>query len=165
MRVLADQAFSRAAGAPLIEGNSVRLLRDAQENYPAWLDAIGRAQSYIHFESYIISEDAIGAQFAEALVARAQAGVRVRVIVEVDRGEHLVHRAERTQITGDDPGRHDEHRTRGRTQHAFGHRSEDDLSHTTRALCGEHHELRIDLVCLRQDLARRITGPRLQMME
>ena len=39
-RVVADQAFSRAAGAPLVDGNHVRLLRDAAENYPAWLDAI-----------------------------------------------------------------------------------------------------------------------------
>jgi len=33
IRVLADQAFSRAVGAPLIEGNHVDLLRDAKENY------------------------------------------------------------------------------------------------------------------------------------
>lgn len=31
-RILADQAFSRAAGAPLVPGNNVRLLRDAREN-------------------------------------------------------------------------------------------------------------------------------------
>src|SRR5688572_23564135 len=37
-RSLLDQAFSRAAGGPLVTGNSVRLLRDAAENYPAWLD-------------------------------------------------------------------------------------------------------------------------------
>lgn len=37
VRALANQAFSRAAGAPLIEGNRVILLKDAQENYPAWL--------------------------------------------------------------------------------------------------------------------------------
>lgn len=35
-RLLAEGAFSRAAGAPLIEGNRVRLLKDAGENYPAW---------------------------------------------------------------------------------------------------------------------------------
>ena len=43
LRALADQAFSRAAGAPLVGGNSVRLLKDARENDPAWLDAIGSA--------------------------------------------------------------------------------------------------------------------------
>lgn len=41
---LADQAFSRAAGAPLVGENRVRLLRDARENYPAWLDAISAAE-------------------------------------------------------------------------------------------------------------------------
>ncbi len=35
-----DRAFSRAAGAPLTLRNSVRLLLDARENFPAWLDAI-----------------------------------------------------------------------------------------------------------------------------
>ena len=37
VRVLADQAFTRAAGAPFRAGNRVRLLKDARENYPAWL--------------------------------------------------------------------------------------------------------------------------------
>lgn len=82
MRQLAGQAFSRAAGAPLITGNSVRLLIDAKENYPAWLDAIAAAQRYIHFESYIIHEDEIGWAFADALIARAREGVRVRVIYD-----------------------------------------------------------------------------------
>ena len=43
-RVLANQAFTRAAGAPLVDGNQVRLLKDARENYPAWLEAIGAAE-------------------------------------------------------------------------------------------------------------------------
>ena len=43
VRAIADGAFSRAAGAPLIGGNSVRLLKNASENYPAWLDAVGAA--------------------------------------------------------------------------------------------------------------------------
>lgn len=37
------QAFSRAAGAQLVPGNSIRVLKNARENYPAWLEAIGRA--------------------------------------------------------------------------------------------------------------------------
>ena len=82
MRQLADQAFSRAAGAPLISGNSVRLLIDAKENYPAWLEAIANAQRYIHFESYIIHEDKMGWTFADALIAKAREGVRVRVIYD-----------------------------------------------------------------------------------
>ncbi|HSF25698.1 MAG TPA: phospholipase D-like domain-containing protein [Blastocatellia bacterium] len=82
VRVLANQAFSRAAGAPLVEGNSVRLLKDARENYPAWLDAISAARHYIHFESFIIHEDDQGWMFADALVAKAREGVRVRLIYD-----------------------------------------------------------------------------------
>ena len=82
VRTLADQAFSRAAGAPLIEGNHVQLLRNAQENYPAWLSAIAAAKRHIHFESYIIHDDDIGREFADALISRAQEGVRVRLIYD-----------------------------------------------------------------------------------
>ena len=81
-RMLAEQAFSRAGGAPLVPGNRVRLLRDAAENYPAWLEAIGAAERTVHFESYIIHEDAAGRQFAELLAAKARAGVRVRLIYD-----------------------------------------------------------------------------------
>ncbi len=82
LRDMADRALSRAAGAPLIGGNAVRLLKDARENYPAWLDAIGKAKHHVHFESYIIHQDEIGRQFAEALTAKAREGVSVRVIYD-----------------------------------------------------------------------------------
>ena len=82
VRALANQAFSRAAGAPLIAGNSIRLLKDAGENYPAWLEAIRSAKRHVHFESYIIQEDEAGQMFADAFLAKAQEGVRVRVIYD-----------------------------------------------------------------------------------
>src|SRR5512135_554210 len=81
-RILADQAFSRAAGAPLISGNKVRLLRDARENYAAWFEAIRTARRTIHFESYIIHADEIGWQFREALAAKVREGVRVKLIYD-----------------------------------------------------------------------------------
>jgi cardiolipin synthase len=58
------------------------LLKDAQDNYPAWLDAIRAARRHIHFESYIIHEDDTGRMFADALVAKAREGVRVRLIYD-----------------------------------------------------------------------------------
>ncbi len=82
VRALANQAFSRAAGAPLIEGNAIRLLKDAQENYPAWLEAICAAKHHIHFENYIVYEDDVGRMFADALIEKAQQGVRVRLIYD-----------------------------------------------------------------------------------
>lgn len=82
MRGLADQAFSRSAGAPLIAGNHIRLLRNAAENYPAWLEAIAQARLRVHFENYILADDEIGGTFAKALGERARAGVQVRVIYD-----------------------------------------------------------------------------------
>lgn len=81
-RTLADQTFARAAGAPLISGNMVRLLRDARENYPAWIEAIASARRTIHFETYIIHRDDVGLQFAEALAEKARQGVRVRLLYD-----------------------------------------------------------------------------------
>src|SRR5689334_11724255 len=82
LRQIANQAFSRAAGAQLVAGNSVRLLKDAQENYPAWLDAIRSATRHVHFESYIIHEDEVGHEFASALMEKAAEGVHVRLIYD-----------------------------------------------------------------------------------
>ena len=77
-----DRAFERAAGAPLTENNSVRLLIDSRENFPAWLAAIEAAQHYILFESYIIADDDVGHEFIKALAAKAQQGVRVCVVYD-----------------------------------------------------------------------------------
>ncbi|HEX2826558.1 MAG TPA: phospholipase D-like domain-containing protein [Burkholderiales bacterium] len=82
LRILAEQAFSRAAGAPLVGGNSVRVLKDAEENFPAWLDAIAGAKRSVFFEHYMIADDHVGRDFAAALVERARAGVKVRVIYD-----------------------------------------------------------------------------------
>ena len=82
VRLLADQAFSRAAGAPLVGGNAVRVLRNAAEHFPAWHDAIRAATRSILFESYIIEHDAVGASFRDALVEKARSGVRVRVLYD-----------------------------------------------------------------------------------
>jgi cardiolipin synthase len=82
LRLVADQAFSRAAGAPLVEGNKVELLRDAAQNYPAWLEAINSADHWIHFESYIVHDDDCGREFSAALSAAAHRGVKVRVVYD-----------------------------------------------------------------------------------
>lgn len=82
IETLPEEAFSRIAEAQLLRGNAVRLLKDARENYPAWLDAVEKAEKYIHFESYIIHEDAQGKLFAAALIEKAKEGVSVRLIYD-----------------------------------------------------------------------------------
>ncbi|MEO8073844.1 MAG: hypothetical protein ABI686_11465 [Acidobacteriota bacterium] len=68
------ESFDRITGSKLVGKCDVRLLKDAEENYPAWLEAIGNARDRIFFESYIIHEDAQGELFADALIARAKQG-------------------------------------------------------------------------------------------
>ena len=82
LQQLADQAFKRATGAQLVSGNRVRILKDAAENFPAWLDAIRAAERTVYFESYIIGDDPVGREFVDALAERARAGVRVRMLYD-----------------------------------------------------------------------------------
>ncbi len=82
LRAAADQALSRTAGARLVGGNHVRVLRDAAENYPAWDAAIDAARSTVHVEMYIIARDAVGRRFVERLAAKAREGITVRVLYD-----------------------------------------------------------------------------------
>jgi cardiolipin synthase len=76
------RAVTRIAGRDPRAGNAVRLLRDAEQNYPAWLAAIRGARASIHFENFIVADDATGRLFADALMERARAGVAVRVLYD-----------------------------------------------------------------------------------
>lgn len=81
-RSLAEQALSRMAGAPLIPGNRILLLRNAEENYPAWLEAIRGAKHVIHFETYFFRFDRVGLEFARLLEQKARDGVKVRIVYD-----------------------------------------------------------------------------------
>jgi len=81
-RLLAEQALSRTAGAPLLGGNAVDLLIDAAAHYDAWLAAIRGARQRVLLENYIIRNDDVGRAFLDALVERAQADVFVAVVVD-----------------------------------------------------------------------------------
>ncbi|MDQ0007973.1 cardiolipin synthase [Luteibacter jiangsuensis] len=81
-RLFAEQALSRSAGAPLIGGNAVELLIDAQAHFDAWLAAIAAARRHVFLENYIIRDDRVGKAFRDALVERAKAGVFVAVIAD-----------------------------------------------------------------------------------
>ena len=50
LRLLAEQALSRAAGAPLLGGNALELLIDAAAHFDAWLKAIRGAQQRVLLE-------------------------------------------------------------------------------------------------------------------
>ncbi|HEX7731552.1 MAG TPA: cardiolipin synthase B, partial [Rhodanobacter sp.] len=81
-RLLAEQALSRSAGAPLLGGNAVELLIDAEAHFASWLAAIRGAQRCVLLENYIIRDDEVGRAFRDALTERARSGVFVAVVAD-----------------------------------------------------------------------------------
>lgn len=82
LRQIAVGALARTTGSPLVEGNVVRVLHDAPENYPAWEEAIGAARRSVNVEMYIFRSDRWGRRFAALLAERARAGIQVRVLCD-----------------------------------------------------------------------------------
>lgn len=58
------------------------LLRDGAQAYDAMLDAIAGAKDHIHLASYIYDPDATGRRFRDALIDKAKAGVKVRLLLD-----------------------------------------------------------------------------------
>ena len=77
-----EWAMERAAGGPRFDGNSLRLQFDGPQTFEDWLEAIDSAQRYIHFENYVFRDDRVGRAFRDAMVAKAQEGIQVRLIYD-----------------------------------------------------------------------------------
>jgi cardiolipin synthase A/B len=75
-------SISHLLGAPLVKGNSVVELRNGDEIFPAMLEAIRGAQKTITFENFIWRAGELSTRFVTALCDRAQAGVKVHIIVD-----------------------------------------------------------------------------------
>ena len=76
------RALSALLGPQMVEGNSVETLLNGDAIFPAMLKEIRRARQTITFETYIYWSGAIGAEFVDALVDRARAGVKVHVLLD-----------------------------------------------------------------------------------
>ncbi len=76
------RAIDRAAGARSIGGNRLEHYADSPGALDAMLALIAGAERWVHLENYIIRDDHTGRRFADALVERAGAGVRVRVLYD-----------------------------------------------------------------------------------
>ena len=72
----------RIAAADASSGNEVELMRDGTRIFDAMIDVITQARESIVLESYIVNSDSVGARFAEALIAAAKRGVKVRLIAD-----------------------------------------------------------------------------------
>jgi cardiolipin synthase len=91
MRQLSDAVTRR----PLVDGNSVEVLINGEQAYPAMLDAIENAEKFLDMSSYIFDTHSCGQRFANALIAAAQRGVEVRVLVDAMGEMYTMPRARR----------------------------------------------------------------------
>jgi cardiolipin synthase A/B len=64
------------------DGNRVIQLVSGAETFPAMLRAIAAAKRSVCLETYIIEDDKTGARFAAALIERAAAGVKCRLLFD-----------------------------------------------------------------------------------
>jgi cardiolipin synthase len=76
------RAVDRATGLRAIPGNAVHLLTAMPDIYGTMQRVINEAAENVHFENYIIRDDATGKRFSDWLAAAAQRGVTVRVLYD-----------------------------------------------------------------------------------
>ncbi len=63
-------------------GNSVKLLINGEEKFPALIDALEKASTLIYIEYYIFTDDDLGNRITDILICKAEQGVVVRVVVD-----------------------------------------------------------------------------------
>jgi cardiolipin synthase len=83
---IADPQFEREMGTLLgpaiLADNKITALQNGDEIFPAMLKAIRAAQFTINFETYIYWSGKTGEEFAQALIERARAGVKVHLMLD-----------------------------------------------------------------------------------
>ena len=76
------RSMGQLLGPAILPGNQVSALQNGDQIFPAMLDAIRGARESITFETYIYWSGDIGRQFSDAFCERAQAGVKVHVLLD-----------------------------------------------------------------------------------
>ena len=76
------RSISALLGPAFLEGNEVKVLINGDVIFAEMLKSIRQAKLTITFETFIYWADSIGEEFANALIERAQAGVKVHVLLD-----------------------------------------------------------------------------------
>lgn len=76
-RAPAWDALTGLSDTQLLRGNSVQLLIDGEETFDSIIQGILSAREYVLVQFYIVRNDGLGQRLAEAMIDRAQAGLRV----------------------------------------------------------------------------------------
>jgi cardiolipin synthase len=68
--------------SPPLRADETTVYLDGESTYEAILAAVAAARHHVHLEYYIWEPDTIGTRLRDALIERARAGVKVRMIVD-----------------------------------------------------------------------------------
>ena len=79
----------RAGGYPVSTCTDAELLVGGARTFDALLEAVSQAEHHVHLEYYIYEPDEIGTRLRDALIERARAGVRVRLLIDAIGGGKL----------------------------------------------------------------------------
>ena len=92
-----DDTFVRTMGQllgpPLVKRNSVTILQNGDEIFPAMLEGIRSAKRTITFENFLLKQGEIWREFSTALAERARAGVKVHFLQDAF-GSNCLHSKE-----------------------------------------------------------------------
>jgi cardiolipin synthase A/B len=66
----------------LTEFNKIEILIDGTNTFPAMLEAINKAKSFINMEFYRFESDILGNKFCDALKKKSKEGIKVRIIYD-----------------------------------------------------------------------------------
>ena len=77
-----EREMGTLLGPAILPGNAIVVLQNGDEIFPAMLSAIRAAQSTISFETYIYWSGRTGEEFADALIERARAGIKVHLMLD-----------------------------------------------------------------------------------
>ncbi len=83
------RALEALLGVPFTEGNRVDVLRNGNETFPALLSAIAGATRNIDLLWFAWRSGTVDAELTEALADRADAGVRIRVLLDGYGARHI----------------------------------------------------------------------------
>lgn len=77
-----DQAMEQEAQALWLEGNQIDTLVNGEEYFPMMLEAVKSAKKTITFETFVAVDGYVTYDLVMAMCERAQAGVRVHVVLD-----------------------------------------------------------------------------------
>ncbi len=72
----------RTSSAILTKNNNIKIYFQGENYFEDLIEAIEKAQSHIHIETFILHSDSLGLKLKEILIKKVREGVAVRIIVD-----------------------------------------------------------------------------------